>query len=63
MSLEKIDKMHAVNRLSSALKYCEASGYFDKEEIDHLEEVFRIICEKVPEWCFAGFSEFEGPDQ
>jgi hypothetical protein len=62
MTLEEMDKMNAVNRLSIALKYAEQSGDFDLEEIAHLEEAFRIICETVPAWCFAGFSEFEGPD-
>ncbi|RIJ15996.1 hypothetical protein D1227_06205 [Henriciella mobilis] len=52
------DKDHALQRLSRALKNCEASGDFDQEELDHLNGVFSIISERVPTHYFDGFENF-----
>ena len=54
-------KGHATGRLDHVIQYCEASGEFDQEEIDHLREVLRIIMKNVPPKYFCGFENFRGP--
>ena len=51
-------KEHALLRLSSALKHVTLLNGFDQEEIDHLNEVYRIIDEDVPAEYFDGFEDF-----
>ena len=54
-------KGYATGRLDRVIQYCEASGEFDQEEIDHLREVLRIIMKNVPPKYFCGFENFRGP--
>jgi len=63
MTLEEQDKNSAVLRLADAIHLCGESPNFDKEEIDHLDEILRIIDEEVPAEFFAGFRGFKGPDK
>jgi len=53
-------KGYATGRLNRAIQYCERSGEFDQEEIEHLREILRIIMKNVPERYFCGFETFKG---
>jgi hypothetical protein len=53
-------KGYATGRLDRAIQYCERSGDFDQEEIDHLREILRIIMKNVPQNYFCGFEHFKG---
>ncbi len=52
-------KDRALLRLSDALVTCTQSGRHDQEEIDHLEEIVRLIREDVPAAYFDGFQDFQ----
>ena len=55
-------KDHALKRLSFALRHITRLNGFDQEEIDHLNEVYRIIDEDVPAEYFDGFWAAEASD-
>jgi hypothetical protein len=51
-------KDRALLRLSDALVTCTQSGRHDQEEIDHLEEIVRLIREDVPARYFEPLDHF-----
>jgi hypothetical protein len=51
------DKASAIMRLKQVSRWAAEDGALDQEEQHHMNEIIRMIDERVPAECFAGLGD------